>query len=111
MLDRNGDPLDDTSPYTRAFAAQLENGAVEAPYTLLLAARVELGNVDIDALEHAALERLAATRTTDMRELFEATARCMGLPEPVQDFGVDNSEDSDVEQPPNPYFAHSGKFF
>jgi hypothetical protein len=105
LFHRNGAPRDG-SPYTRAFAAQLE-ACGGAPCPLALAVRVEHGNVEIEALEHDALARFAATPTTKILELFEATARCMGLPVPVQEFGVDDWDRRDYDdchQSPNPYF-------
>jgi hypothetical protein len=62
---------------------------------------VEQGNVEIEALEQAALEQ-AAHPTTEAREIFEATAGCMGLPAPVQDFGADKWDRRDYEHPPLP---------
>ena len=103
---RNGAPRAG-SPYTRAF--RRATGIVR-PYVLLFAARVEQGNVEIEALEQAAVVQ-AAHPTTEMRELFEATARGMGLPVPVQEFGVDDPDsdrdDDDCHQSPNPYFDNA----
>ena len=99
---RNGAPRAG-SPYTRAFRRAT---GIRGPYVLLFAARVEQGNVEIEALEQAAVEQ-AAHPTTEMRELFEATARIMGLPVPVQEFGVDDPDsdrDYDDCRSPNPYF-------
>ncbi len=102
LFHRNGTAREN-SPYTRAFAAQLKVGDGTA-YALWFAARVDQGSVAIEALEQAALARFAATPTTGMRELFEATARCLGLPVPVQDFGGDDWDDDDCRSP-NPYFG------
>ena len=105
---RNGVPRSDDSPYTRALAAQLGHtmGDAGLPYTLFFASRVKHGNVAIEALEHA-LARLAAEMQEDdlvtetgVCELFKATARHLGLPEPVRELGSDRRGDA----PRNPYF-------
>ena len=111
---RNGVPRSDDSPYTRAFAAQLGHtiGDAGLPYTLFFASRVKHGNVAIEALEHA-LARLAAEMQdnddldteTGVCELFKATARHLGLPEPVREFGYDEDEDDYRGRcARNPYF-------
>ena len=107
---RNGAPRAG-SPYTRAFRRAT---GIRGPYVLLFAARVEQGNVEIETLEQAALEQAAVEQaahpTTEMRELFEATARIMGLPVPVQEFGVDDWDRRDYDdchQSPNPYFDNA----
>jgi hypothetical protein len=99
---RNGTPRAG-SPYTRAFR---RSTGIRRPYTLLFAARVEQGNVEIEALEQAALEQ-AAHGTTEVREIFEAISLCMGLPAPVQELGVDDWDRRDYDdchQSPKPYF-------
>ena len=110
---RSGVPRSDDSPYTRAFAAQLGHtiGDAGLPYTLFFASRVEHGNVAIEALDHA-LARLAAETKDDnlvtetgVCELFKATARHLGLPEPVRELerGV-NAMAKRRDVPRNPYF-------
>jgi hypothetical protein len=107
---RNGVPRSDDSPYTRAFAAQLGHtiGDAGLPYTLFFASRVKHGNVAIEALEHA-LARLAAEMQdnddldteTGVCELFKATARHLGLPEPVRELPTAKTKHENHE---NPYF-------
>lgn len=106
---RNGAPRSDDSPYTRAFAAQLGHTiGAGLPYTLFFASRVH-GNVAVEALEHA-LARLAEVQDdlgteTGVCELFKATARHLGLPEPVREFGYDEDEDDYRGRcARNPYF-------
>ena len=111
LFGRNGHPRYE-SPYTRALAAQLGHGHTAGlPYTLFFASRVDHGNVAIEAVEQA-LARLAEVQDdtsteTGVCELFKATARHLGLPAPVREFGYDSDDCCDEDEDDyarNPYF-------